>query len=123
MATGEITVVLADDEDVVRTAVRALLDDVEGLTVLDEADNGEDALLSCSAHRPDVVVLDLHMPGDGLATAEQLLASDDGIGIVLLTADDSPLVRQAARELGPVEVVLKSSEDDLTAAVLRAGHR
>lgn len=123
MAPTELTVVLADDDDDVRSAMHALLGDADGIAVVAEADSAPTATRLCAEHRPDVAVLDVHMPGDGLVAAREILATLAGTGVVLLTADEAPELREAAAEAGIAEFVLKSNGEDLTAAVRRAGRR
>lgn len=123
MATTALTVVLADDDDDVRDALHALLGDAEGIAVVAEADNAPEATRLCAEHRPAVAVIDVHMPGDGLVAAREILATLPGTGVVLLTADEAPEIREAAAEAGIAEFVLKSNGEDLTAAVRRAGRR
>ena len=63
-------VVIADDEPLARERLRALLAEHAGVDVVAEAENGLDALQACSQHRPDMVLLDIAMPGvDGLEAA------------------------------------------------------
>ena len=70
-------VVIADDEPLARERLRALLAEHPGIDVVAEAENGLDALQACSQHRPDMVLLDIAMPGvDGLEAARHLAAFD-----------------------------------------------
>jgi DNA-binding NarL/FixJ family response regulator len=68
-----IRVLLVDDQPLVRTGVRALLERDEGIEVVAESQNGREALVDIDRHRPDVVLLDLQMPAmDGLAVLREL---------------------------------------------------
>jgi DNA-binding NarL/FixJ family response regulator len=68
-----IRVLLVDDQPLVRTGVRALLERDEGIEVVAESENGREALVDIDRHRPDVVLLDLQMPAmDGLAVLREL---------------------------------------------------
>ena len=60
-----IKIILADDHDLVRTGIRRILEDVDDFTILAEAKNGEDAVLLCRKNAPDVVLMDVNMPGIG----------------------------------------------------------
>ncbi len=77
---GDITVVVVDDEPLVRQGLRAILDSEPGIRVLAEGGDGTDAITLARRHRPDVVCLDVRMPGiDGIrATERLLLPSSDG---------------------------------------------
>ncbi len=83
-----ITVVLADDQALVRAGFRSLLDAQEDIEVVGEAGDGEEALRLAAELRPDVVLMDIRMPGvDGLAATRQI-AEDErlaGVRVVILT--------------------------------------
>jgi DNA-binding NarL/FixJ family response regulator len=83
-----IRVLLADDQDLVRAGFRALLDAQDDIEVVGEAGDGDEAVRLARRHRPDVVLMDIRMPGtDGLA-ATRAIAADDrlaGARIVILT--------------------------------------
>src|SRR3954471_4338635 len=82
---------LADDENLIRTALAALLALEEDLEVVAQARSGDEALAMARAHRPDVAVLDLQMPGlDGIAVAEALRAELPGCASVLVTSHGRP---------------------------------
>jgi DNA-binding NarL/FixJ family response regulator len=83
-----IRILLADDQDLVRAGFRALLDAQDDLAVVGEAGDGDEAVELARRHRPDIVLMDIRMPGtDGLA-ATRAIAADDrlaGVRIVILT--------------------------------------
>lgn len=82
-------VVIADDESLARERLRSLLVEHGGVEVVAEADSGLEALRACAEHRPDVVLLDIAMPGvDGLETARHLSAFDPRPAVVFCTAYD-----------------------------------
>lgn len=71
-----VRVVVADDEEMVRTALRAILDAEQGIEVAGEAATGAQALSLVRALRPDVVLMDVRMPEiDGIRATEQILAT------------------------------------------------
>lgn len=81
-----INVLLVDDHELVRAGVRRLLDDSRGITVIDEASSGEEALESVAANRPDVVLMDVNMPGiGGLEATRKLLQIDSDLKIIVCT--------------------------------------
>lgn len=70
-----VRVLLADDEEMIRTGVRLILRHAEGIEVVGEAANGEEAVRVATETRPDVALIDVRMPVlDGLAAIERLLA-------------------------------------------------
>jgi DNA-binding NarL/FixJ family response regulator len=83
-----IRVLLADDQDLVRAGFRALLDAQDDIEVVGEAGDGGEAVQLARHHRPDIVLMDIRMPGtDGLAATRAIAADDrlDGVRIVILT--------------------------------------
>jgi DNA-binding NarL/FixJ family response regulator len=81
-------VLLADDQDLVRAGFRALLDAQDGIEVVAEAGDGDEAVQLTRRHRPDIVLMDIRMPGtDGLAATRAIAADDrlDGVRIIILT--------------------------------------
>jgi DNA-binding NarL/FixJ family response regulator len=86
-----ISVVIADDQALVRAGFRALLDAQDDIAVAGEAADGDEAVRLAVEHRPDVVLMDIRMPGvDGLA-ATRRIAGDDrlaGVKVVILTTFD-----------------------------------
>jgi two-component system invasion response regulator UvrY len=81
-----IRVMLVDDHDLVRTGVRRLLEDSPLIKVIAEASDGEQAYRMVKENRPDVVLMDLQMPGvGGLEATRKILQYDDGIRVIILT--------------------------------------
>jgi two-component system response regulator DesR len=84
--TTPITVLIADDENLLRGAIAALLDLQPNIHVVAQADNGSRAVELAAVHDPDVVLLDLEMPGlDGIDAATAILARRPSQAIILLT--------------------------------------
>ena len=82
-------VLIVDDETPARDRLRTLLDDESGLTVVGEARNGHEALAECERLSPDVVLLDIRMPGlDGIETAHHLNSLESSPAVVFTTAYD-----------------------------------
>jgi two-component system, NarL family, invasion response regulator UvrY len=81
-----IKIILADDHCLVRTGLRRLLEDVEGFTVVAEADNGRDAVLHVKEYQPDVAILDINMPDlNGIETTEILRRDYPQLKIVIIS--------------------------------------
>ena len=97
-----IEVVVADDHPVVRDGLRALFESVEGVVVVGEATSGADAVRVAVTTRPDVVVMDLAMPGlDGVeATAEIRRVAPEVAVLVLTMSEDDEAVLRAMRGSG-----------------------
>lgn len=87
-----ITLVLADDEPVVRSALRALFEDDERFSVVGEAEDAAGCVELVLAHDPDVVLLDVRMPGGGLWAAQQLRTWAARSVVVVLSARLDPVL-------------------------------
>ncbi|MER7174927.1 response regulator transcription factor [Streptomyces mesophilus] len=91
-----VRVLLADDEEMIRRGVQLILSHAEGIEVVAEAVNGEEAIALAAEHRPDVALVDIRMPVlDGLAAVPRLVALDPAPQVVMLTTfgDDQNVVR------------------------------
>jgi len=105
-----VRVLLADDHALVRAGIRALLQGLEGVTVVAETGNGAEVLELARAHRPDVVLLDISMPGlSGLDASAQLQQELPEVRVVVLSMHaNEEYVLQALRA-GAVGYMLKDS--------------
>ena len=116
------TVVIADDHAVVRSGLKALLEAEPGFEVTGEARDVHTALTYVRAQRPDVLVLDLNMPGDAsLPAIPDLLEASPGTAIVVLTMQNDPAFAREALRAGALGYVLKESANaELVEAVRSA---
>ncbi|RLV65791.1 Two-component system response regulator [Streptomyces sp. CBMAI 2042] len=113
-------VVVADDEEMVRTALRAILDAEEGIEVVGEAATGAEAVSVVRALRPDVVLMDVRMPEiDGIRATEQILATlEDPPRIVVVTTFENDAYVYDALHAGAAGFLLKrSAAEELVQAV------
>jgi DNA-binding NarL/FixJ family response regulator len=108
-----IRVLLADDQALVRAGFRALLDAQEGIEVVGEAADGAEALQLARSLRPDVVLMDIRMPGlDGLEATRAIAADQllNGVRIVILTTFDLDEYVFEALRVGASGFLVKSTE-------------
>ncbi|MGW6456610.1 response regulator [Streptomyces sp. NPDC055078] len=116
-----IRVLLADDQTVVRAGFRALLDLTDDLVVVAEAADGLDAVGLTRTTRPDVVLMDIRMPGtDGLQATRRIVADRalDAVRVLVLTTFDADEYVFEALRAGAAGFLLKDTEpDDLRAAI------
>ena len=118
-----INVIVADDHPFLRAGLEAVLRTAE-MSVVASVGDGDAALAAVAAHDPDVVVLDVAMPGrDGIATLQALRERGDPRPAVLLTAsiDDQQLL--AAVQFGASGVVLKEDAEDFLIDSIRAASK
>ena len=117
-----ISVLLADDQLLVRRGFRALLDGQPDITVVAEAGTGDEAIALTRDHHPDVALMDIRMPGtDGLEATRQIVAAPDLAGtrvVILSTFDLDEYVFDAIR-LGASGFLVKHTEP---AELIRAVH-
>jgi two-component system response regulator NreC len=112
MSEERITVVLADDHVIVRSGLKLLLSQA-GMEVVAEAGDVEDALRYVRGHKPDVLVLDLNMPGEpSLPAIPRLLEASPQTRIVVLTMQQEPQFAREALGNGATGYVLKEAADD-----------
>ena len=114
-----LKVLVVDDHRLMLDAIRAMLDRDEDIAVVAEADSGEKVLPLVGQTGPDVVLLDVRMPGlDGLAVLGQLRERYPSVAVVMLSGIDDPALVRAALERGAAAFVLKHVDPrDLAGAV------
>jgi two-component system response regulator NreC len=115
-----IRVLVVDDHAVVRAGLRLLLERKPGLTVVGEAAVGQDAILANRSLEPDVVVMDLVMPGmNGVEATRIVLAERPGAKVLVLSMQDDPHFVREAFDAGAAGYVLKESADTELVAAIR----
>jgi two-component system NarL family response regulator len=116
-----VSLLIADDHFVVREGLRSLISRCEGLVVIGEASNGEEALKVFRKTLPDVVLLDLRMPVcDGLSAIRQIRAEFPGARILVLSSHDGDEDIHSAIEAGAMGYLLKHSSGDQVLPAIRA---
>jgi DNA-binding NarL/FixJ family response regulator len=119
-----VRLLIADDHAVVRAGLKSLLADVRDIEIVAEAADGEEALRLARRHRPDVVLLDVRMPGaDGLAVLGQLRSELPGGAVVMFSSYDNPTYIARAVALGAAGYLVKSAtREEIIAAIRRAAN-
>ncbi len=106
-----ITVVIAEDQTLVRAGVRALLESFGGIRVVGEAGDGRAALAEIGTHHPDVVLLDITMPGlGGIETLTRIGIEHPGTHVLMLSMHDNEEYVLAALRAGASGYLLKGSD-------------
>jgi two-component system response regulator NreC len=118
-ADGKITVVLADDHAVVRSALRLMLEREPDIEVVAEAGDADSASRYVSGHRPKVLILDINMPGgSGLAAIPSIREQSPETKIVVLTMQDETAFAREALQAGVLGYILKeAASEELVKAV------
>ncbi|MET0730934.1 MAG: response regulator transcription factor [Solirubrobacterales bacterium] len=115
-----VSIVLADDHAVVRSALRLLLEAEPDLEVVAEAGDIEATVRYVRGHKPDVLVLDLNMPsGRSLGAVPELLEASPGTSVVVLTMETDPSYAREAIQTGVLGYVLKEAVDEELVSAVR----
>lgn len=112
-------VLIVDDHETLRRGLRALLETHQGWECCAEADSGEEAIRAAAEFKPDVIIMDVSMPGMGGVKATQIInETSPAIRILLLTLHKSTELLRAGVSAGAIGYVLKSDgEDELIGAL------
>lgn len=120
-------VLLADDHDLVRTGISRMLTDVADIAVVGEATSGEEAVTLCRQLEPDVVLMDVKMPGiGGLEATRRILSHQPAIKVIAVSACDDDLFPARLLQAGAAGYVAKGAPfDDVVKAIRKvmAGQR
>jgi DNA-binding NarL/FixJ family response regulator len=118
-----ISVVIADDEPLVRAGIRTVLESAADIVVAAEARDGRAAVAAALACRPDIALIDIRMPVlDGLSAIEEIHRHLPGVRAVMLTSFGTEPNAQRAIQAGAVGFVLKSCAPDELIHAIRAAH-
>jgi DNA-binding NarL/FixJ family response regulator len=109
-APAAVRVLLVDDDALVRSGLRMMLAGAAGIAVVGEADDGRGVLAAVDHHRPDVVLMDLRMPGiDGIAATRLLREQPDPPAVLILTTFDADDLVLRALQAGAAGFLLKDT--------------
>jgi two-component system invasion response regulator UvrY len=120
MAAARIGVMLVDDHAVVRMGFRLLLDAAPDMRVVAEADSGEEAMRRLDEARPEVVVMDISMPGiGGLEAVRRILAKEPGARILVLSAHEDAMHARRVLKAGAAGYLTKRSAAEALIQAIR----
>ena len=119
-----IRVILADDHTLVRAGIRALLEKLPGVEVVGEADDGREVLKLVKLHRPDVVLMDITMPGlNGLEAAARIAKEFPEVRVIILSMHNNEEYYWRALKAGAAGYLLKKAATaELETALQRVAH-
>lgn len=119
-----VRVLIADDHRIVRTGIRSFLQNQEDIEVVEEAGDGEEAVALTEALRPDVVILDIRMPGlGGLEATWRIKALVPEAHVLMLTMYEDERFFTEARAAGAEGYILKGADPEELLVALRAAAR
>jgi NarL family two-component system response regulator YdfI len=122
--SGPIRIVVADDHLIIRQGLRLILETQEGFEMVGEAADGAEAVNLCDELKPDVVLMDLRMPGmDGLTAIERLRTKQPGIAVVILTTFNEDDLMMRGLRLGAKGYLLKETDRETLFNTIRAASR
>lgn len=122
--SGSIRIVVADDHLIIRQGLRLILETQEGFEMVGEAADGAEAVKLCEELKPDVVLMDLRMPGvDGLTAIEQLRTRQPKIAVVILTTFNEDDLMMRGLRLGAKGYLLKDTDRETLFDTIRAASR
>jgi len=116
-----INVLLVDDHELVRTGIKRILDDVKGFKVVGEAETGEEAVQFCRADEPDVVLMDMNMPGmGGLEATKKIIRFAPDVKIIVLTVHSEDPFPTKVMQMGAAGYLTKGAGSDEMVNAIRA---
>ena len=121
--SGNINVLLVDDLDLVRTGIKKMLDTVPGIKVIGEANSGEEALVQARKLNPDVVLMDVRMPGiGGYEATRKLIRAHPDIKILVVTICDNDFYPARLMQVGASGYLTKGATMEEMVQAIRAVH-
>ncbi len=120
---SEIRVLIAEDHRLMREGIRRLLQQEEGLVLVGEASDGEEAIKLASQLKPDVIIMDVAMPRvNGIEATKAIKAQYPNIAVLILSAHDNDEYVFALLEAGAAGYLLKSASGDELVNAIRSVH-
>lgn len=119
-AAQAVRILIADDHTLFRQGLRRVLELEPDFAVVGEASNGDEAVALAGRLTPDVVLLDVSMPGGGLAAAERIKQDRPGTGLVMLTMHEDQEYMMRALRVGAHSYLVKDVDSESLAEAIRA---
>lgn len=118
-----INVLLVDDHELVRTGIKRILNDVRGFKVVGEAKSGEEAVQFCREHHPDIVLMDMHMPGiGGMEATKKICRYCPDVKVIILSVHCENPLPSKLMQLGAHGYLSKGADPDGVVKAIRAVH-
>ena len=108
-----INILLVDDHELVRTGINRILSEVRGIKVVGEAQTGEDAVQFCRKHNPDIVLMDMNMPGiGGMEATKKIVRYCPDTKVIFLTIHSENPLPSKVMQIGAAGYLTKSAAPD-----------
>lgn len=118
-----INVLLVDDHELVRTGIRKILDEVKGFKVIGETKTGEEAVAFCRKTEPNVVLMDMNMPGiGGLEATKKILRHSPDVKVIVLTVYTEDPIPTKVMQIGASGYLTKDAGPDEMVNAIRIVH-
>jgi two-component system invasion response regulator UvrY len=118
-----INILLVDDHELVRTGIKLMLQDTDQIQVVGEASSGEEAVLSAKENKPDVILMDVNMPGiGGLEATIRLLRSDPHIKVLVLSTHTDEILPSRLMSIGAAGYLSKHTNREELLKAIHAVH-
>jgi len=109
MEAASVRVLIVDDQEPFRSAARMVVDMADGFEVAGEAESGEEGVDLAAELRPDLVLMDVYLPGiDGLEATRRITAADGAAQVLVMSTHESEEFAEAAAEAGAIAFIPKS---------------
>jgi len=124
MIRGNLTVLVVDDQPVIVAGLQMMLDVQDDITVVGTAADGEAAVMLAAERRPDVVLMDIRMPGmGGIEAARRIVSAGTARAVLMITTfDDEQYLRESVKA-GATGFLMKNAGPDLLATAVRSAYR
>jgi NarL family two-component system response regulator LiaR len=120
---ASINVLIVDDHPILRHGIKTMLFTFDDIVVVGEAGNGTETLARCQETNPDVILMDVVMPGkNGVETTRDVLKRCPQVKIIMLTSFPNQVLVQEALEAGAVGFLLKDAPIDTLGDAIRSAH-
>lgn len=122
--TLKIKVMIADDHSMVRQGIKQILELEDDIEVIAQANDGEEAIQMYKRVRPDIILMDINMPGkNGIQAIKELVSYDSDVKILVLTIHEDREYLFKTLHMGALGYVLKDAEPSMLVAAIRTVHR
>ena len=118
---NKIRVILVDDHAVVRAGYKILLKNIDYIDVIAEANTGEEAIILSRKHRPDVVVMDISLPGiNGIESIRHIVSANSDIKILVFTMHEEVVFVERALQAGAIGYMTKSTDPKMLTKAIKS---